>query len=79
MLKCRDVVHILSSEERPTWRRRVEIRFHLFICHHCAKYARQLEALRIGIRQLVAGKSAEPTEDEIRELEKKIMKRIDPN
>jgi len=51
MLKCREVVNdadqFLSADQ--TLIRRLQFKFHLFICKKCAVYVRQFDALKRAI------------------------------
>lgn len=73
MLSCKQVVKIVSSEERPTWRRRLEIRFHLMICHHCGKYAKQLELMKMAFKKMFHSKSENINQEKIRDLENRVI------
>ncbi len=47
MLKCREVVHdtdLLLAQEL-SWHRRLSLRLHLMMCHHCRRYVTQLRRL----------------------------------
>ncbi len=54
MLKCREVAveaeRLLDGE--LTWPRRLALRFHLLMCHHCQRYVRQLRTLLGAVRTL---------------------------
>lgn len=76
MLTCKEIVKILSSEERSSWRRRIEIRMHLFMCHHCNKYAKHLHYLNQGLRQLFKAKSKEVTPEEISKIEAEVLRKL---
>lgn len=76
MMSCREIVKTISAEERPTWRRRVEIRFHLMMCHHCGKYAKQLEILSIAFKRFFISKREQVSSEEITQLEDRIVKSI---
>ncbi len=74
MMNCKEVVKTISSEERPSWRRRLEIRFHLMICHHCRKYAEQLDHLRASMKKVFRVGSFGEKSEEVKQLEEKILK-----
>lgn len=75
MLSCKEVVKIVSSEDRPTWRRKLEIRLHLMMCHHCGKYAKQLEMMKAGFRKLFSSASKISDDKKIRELEDRVIEK----
>lgn len=76
MLKCKDVVKIVSTEERRSWRHRIGVRLHLMMCHHCSKYAKQLDILRSSFRTLFAEKRKATDERKIKDLERRIILKI---
>lgn len=79
MLSCKEVVKIVSSEERPSWRRRLEIRFHLMMCHHCGKYVKQLELMKSGFKKLLQSKHEKANQEKIRDLENKVIEKTRTN
>lgn len=47
MLKCRDIVENADAliDQELSFRRRLTVRMHLFMCVHCRRYVRQLRDL----------------------------------
>ncbi len=47
MLDCRQASQLISkSLDRPlSWRERLEVRFHLFICKYCKRFSQQLTTM----------------------------------
>ncbi|OFZ30095.1 MAG: hypothetical protein A2622_09590 [Bdellovibrionales bacterium RIFCSPHIGHO2_01_FULL_40_29] len=45
MLSCKETVLILSSDKELSFRQRIELRFHLLMCKHCASYSKQIGAI----------------------------------
>lgn len=47
MLMCNEVSRLIASgeAERLGWFKRLELRLHLMMCHHCRRYAEQVRAL----------------------------------
>jgi hypothetical protein len=76
MLNCKQVVKIVSSEDRLSWRKRFEVRFHLFMCRHCSKYAKQLELLKTGFRALLHARSWSIDQSKIKALEDKVVDKL---
>lgn len=76
MMSCKEIVKTISTEDRPNWRRRIEIRFHLMMCHHCGKYAKQLELLNKAFKRLLNSKSEQVSSEEITQVEDRIIKTI---
>lgn len=68
MLTCKEVVRILASGEKLTFRRRIGLLVHLFMCKHCARYSRQLQMLKEGLVVLFKGKT---------QIDPKIVKNLE--
>ncbi len=73
MLRCREVVQLVASGEieRAPWGRRLAVSFHLLMCRHCRRYARQLAALGAAARRLYGQAPASPAA-----VEQEILARI---
>jgi hypothetical protein len=72
MKSCNEIADLLASEPRLGTMARWELRVHLFMCKHCASYARHLRALGEALRRQVRRKDDEsPTKD----LEDRILRR----
>jgi len=57
MLKCREVISLIASDE---WRtaplsRRLALRLHLVMCRHCRAYANSLRRIGKAARRLYSG------------------------
>lgn len=76
MLSCKEVVKTVSSEERTTWRRKLEVRLHLMMCRHCGKYAKQLELLKIGIQNLLSSKAKSADKSKIQNVENRVLEKL---
>lgn len=76
MLSCKEVVKIMSSEDASVWRRRFNVRFHLWICHHCRKYARHIEILKSEFKKLFSSQTDKVDDLKLREVEGKIIRRL---
>lgn len=48
MLSCRDMAHEATDmmEGRVTWKRRLALWWHLFLCVHCRRFIRHLKIQR---------------------------------
>lgn len=79
MLNCKEVVKVISSEERRSWRRKLEVRFHLFICSHCSRYAKQMEMLKSGFNNIMISKFKSISETKIKNLEDRVIEKIKKN
>lgn len=77
MPNCRDVARAVSTDELDELplRRRLLMRWHLFVCGDCANYARQIEAISRAARELDLdlglGPDVEP--DDLESLEARIL------
>lgn len=73
MLNCKDVHRIVAEDlgQNPGFLRRMEIRFHLFMCVKCRSYVAQMFAIGESIRTLC---SPRPGDDATADrLEREIM------
>lgn len=63
MLDCRQASQLISkSLDRPlSWRERLEVRFHLFICKYCKRFSQQLTTMCTAINRM--SKSIESNQD----------------
>jgi hypothetical protein len=64
MYRCSEVVWLIASDEYATAGRlkKLKIRLHLAMCHHCTRYLRQLRALATTLRE--AGSTVSDSEVE---------------
>jgi hypothetical protein len=74
MLRCKDIVKIVSVEEPRDWRRRLELRLHMMMCRHCRNYARQIEMLSNGVKAHFRSESNDA--DKIKEMEDRIVDQL---
>lgn len=61
MLNCQEVTEKASEylDNALPWRQRLEIRLHLFLCHHCRRYLRQLRTVTIAFREMSTSEVSE--------------------
>ncbi len=54
MIRCRQVAELLTSDRRQdaSLLVRLEVRFHLWMCRHCARLATQVKQLRAAALKL---------------------------
>lgn len=76
MLNCKEIVTVVSSEDKSSWRRNLKVRFHLIICKHCKNYSEQIEMVRTGFANFVQSKWEKNKPEKNKELEDKIIKNI---
>lgn len=75
MLSCKEIAHMLASEEDLSLMKRTEVRMHLLMCKHCSNYNKQLIFLKNGIRKLFKQKTA-VDDEKIKNLENEVVKKI---
>jgi hypothetical protein len=53
MLNCKQTSQLVSQslDRRLTWKERLAVRLHLLICKYCARFNRQLLAMRAGLKR----------------------------
>ena len=76
MLKCRELARLVASDEfaEAGWWRRAAMRFHLFMCRDCTRYASQLRLLGAAVRDL--GQRDTPSDARLKGLERSILERL---
>lgn len=67
---CKELAERLASGayERAAWPVRLAVRWHLYRCELCDRYARQIELLGAGYRSVMGGTASD-------DLKKKIAER----
>ncbi len=80
MLSCKDISHLTSEiiDNELSFSMRIKVKFHLFMCHSCRNFVKQMRATADTLKQL---KPKQPNEDEINQQVEKIMgviKELDP-
>lgn len=76
MIRCKAVATLLSTdqlERQPVWRR-LAVRFHLMMCRHCRRFARQMALLKRAAVDLRATFDAELDADFIRRIQEKLRR-----
>ncbi len=78
MISCKDVTFKIASDEfrEAGWRERLVVRFHLFMCRHCRRYAAQLRAIGAATRELCGPPAQDPST--LERLERQILERSRP-
>jgi hypothetical protein len=76
MLTCKEVAGAIAADELvcASWLRRLSVRFHLLMCTHCRRYARQIRKIGEAVRTLVSSETADSTSRE--QLRVSILERI---
>lgn len=72
MLKCSEISRLVASDETGEFgfMKRMEMKFHLFMCRHCRNYVAQIRSLGRGARDLAT--TDEPDPENLARMEKKI-------
>jgi hypothetical protein len=55
MLSCKQASRLLSQslDRKLSWKERLELRFHLFICEMCTRFAEQLKVMQKAMQDWV--------------------------
>ncbi len=75
MLSCKKAIELMSEgmdHKLPFWRR-LSLRLHVAMCHHCPRYARQIRSLDLAVRQHY---SADPSRTTTEPLARTDLERI---
>lgn len=72
MLKCSEISRLVASDETEEFgfMKRMEMKFHLFMCKHCRNYVAQIRSIGTGARDMAA--TDEPGPENLARMEKKI-------
>lgn len=72
MLKCSEVSRLVATDETENFgfMKRMEMKFHLFMCKHCRNYVAQIRSIGQGARDLAA--ETEPDPEQLQQVERKI-------
>ena len=73
---CREVTRKIASDEfrEANWRQRLAVRFHLLMCCHCQRYAKQLREIGSAARTLWIPPSQDRST--IERLERQILEGV---
>ncbi len=76
MACCREVTRKIASDEfrEANWRQRLAVRFHLLMCCHCQRYAKQLREIGSAARTLWGPPSQDRST--IERLERQILEGV---
>lgn len=78
MINCKQVAGLLSSGEleRQGYWMRFQVRFHLWMCKHCSRFARQLEQIFQAGQALRASFQSEGPGGGPDSLEARVLKKV---
>lgn len=76
MLSCKDIVKIVSSEENSSWSKKIEVKMHLLMCRHCAKYAKQIDMIKKGFKKALSKSDIKNVDQKINEIENQVLEKI---
>lgn len=76
MLKCREIEQLASDylDKDLSFRQRIAFKMHLFVCHNCRNYVRQLKSTIFSIR-LMPVKQTVVIDDKIKNLAKQLREK----
>jgi hypothetical protein len=73
VLTCKQVTKLTSSDQKLSFMKRLEIRFHWLMCKNCRNYRQHLHLIKIGISKLFRSRENQISKEHLEELEKKIL------
>ena len=73
MLKCKEVSSLVSSDDLvgAGFMKRMEVRMHLLMCKHCARYFDQIKSVGQGAKNLAQNQEA--NSEQIERMEHHIL------
>jgi len=79
MLKCKQVSTLISSGyiDNAGFMKKMEMRMHLLMCKHCARYFDQMKSVGKGARDLAHNQEADA--EQIERMEKTILDEVRDN
>lgn len=78
MLRCYEIVKILSFEEELSFLKRAELKMHLTMCIHCSKYAKHLKILKDSFTTFFKMKT-QVEKDQVKKLEEGVIDKVRKN
>lgn len=75
MLPCREIVRILSSKEKISFAKWIELKLHLLRCKYCSWYNKHLKILIASYNELFK-EQTQVREQAIKDLGKKVLSMI---
>lgn len=77
MPTCREVTRMIASGglAEASARQRLGVRLHAMLCRHCRRYARQMRAIGMAARKVLARPSGE--HESVERLRKALLGRIE--
>lgn len=79
MLKCKEVVKVVSSDQPVSFLQKIEIKMHLLMCRHCHRYVKQLDLIKTGFIRLFESKYKSADENKIHEIENQVLEKVNKN
>ena len=76
MLKCKEVVKVVSSDQPISLKQKIEIKMHLMMCRHCRRYQQQLNLLKNGFVRLLKLKYNSADPQKIDQIENKVLDKV---
>ena len=76
MLKCKEVSALVSSDDlrEASIMKKIEVRMHLLMCNHCARYFDQMKSVGRGVQDLAHQQEADAVQ--IERMEKNILDEV---
>jgi hypothetical protein len=79
MLKCKEISALVSTDDLDNagFMKKVEVRMHLLMCKHCARYFDQIKSVGKGAKDLALNQEAHM--EQIERMEKHILEEVRDN
>lgn len=76
-LTCKQVVQLLSSKiDQYPFLKRVQIRFHLLMCHHCSIYLKQLLFMKAAFQNFFITDQDKESKEVVKKIEESIINKL---
>lgn len=75
MISCKEVVDVLSSEKNLSFRKKIELQTHLFMCKHCSAYYSQMNSLKNKLKKIFQT-ITKTDSNTVKNLERKVIEKL---
>jgi hypothetical protein len=73
MIKCKQFVHTISHDHDDSWKKKMGMWVHYFICIHCRRYVQQLNIIKTRIKEYYKLKNKEEHAHTIQKIEENVL------
>lgn len=75
MMNCKDVMTKLSSDEKLSFMKKMDLKFHLLMCRGCSRFKEQLALIKDNVENLVT-QDLQLQEIRIKDIEKRVLSKL---